>query len=47
VNIRYDRDSHFVSEFMPISPVMGQWYRTRGGPELSTSFLVPIKIIFS
>jgi len=47
MNIRYDRDSHFVSEFMPISPVMGQWYRTRGGPELSTSFLVPIKIISS
>src|SRR6266571_3887191 len=47
VNIRYDGDSHFVSEFMPISLVIGQWYRTRGGPELSTSFLVPIKIISS
>src|SRR6266705_4804110 len=47
VNIRYDGDFHFVSDFMPISLMIGRWYRTRGGPELSTSFLVPIKIISS
>src|SRR6266851_1132291 len=43
VNIRYDRDSHFVSEFMPISPVMGQWYRSRGAAAVKLA--APSKLI--
>ena len=48
MNIRYDGDFHFVSDFMPISLMIGRKDAELGGaPELSTSFLVPIKIISS